>query len=658
MTILPDVTTLFQTALAAQRAGDLDAALAGYRKLLRRQPQHADALCNTGIILAIRGDRDGALAKLTAATVAAPRHGSAWTNKAILEVELDRLEAALASYDAALAATPRNLTARINRGLLLAQMGRHRDAVTAFEGALAINPRLADVEVQYGIALRRSFRLAEADAAFARALAINPDLVDALAERGYVLGELKQIAASTACYDRALALDPTRHHLRDQRLFQRRELCDWTDDAAELAIIAANAEAGILPTGFSVLSMFDDPDLQRRSAAAFLQARHAAVARPAPPLPPPGERLRIGYFSADFHEHPVMNLIGETLAAHDRQRVHLSLFSYGPPSTSPQRRTAMAAADQFHDVAVLTDTAIADVARRHQIDVAIDLTLLTGEGRPGIFAARAAAVQAGYLGYAGSMGVDWYDYLIADRVVVPPEERRHYSEALALLPGCFQANARLAPLPATRRADHGLPEDAVVLASFNQLWKLTPTVFEAWAAILAACPATLLWLPAGPVPAANLRRELAARDIDPARLVTAGRVADLDAHLARLGLADLFLDSMPYNAHTSASDALRVGVPVITAAGRSYAARVPMSILATLGLGELVADDLAGYRDLAIALARDTERRRRLREQLVAAVAGSPLFDPAQMARSLEDAAAAMVARARRGEAPADFQLG
>jgi predicted O-linked N-acetylglucosamine transferase (SPINDLY family) len=507
-----------------------------------------------------------------------------------------------------------------------------------------------------GVALKALGRREEALAAFDAALARTPDDASAHSNRGELLRELGRIDEAAAAIAAALAADPVFPYAAGQLLHLRMHLADWTGHDRALAAVSAGVGTDTT-LAFPLLALIDDPALHARAAARQIAAV-CPVRAPALPPHPPGPKLRIGYFSSDFFWHATMFLLAEVLEAHDRIQVEVVLFSFGPDTGDPWRRRAEAAADRFIDVRMMADPEVAALARSLDIDIAVDLKGLTGDARPGIFAARAAPLQVNWLGYPGTMPAPFIDYLFADPHVAVPAEREHLAEAVIALPDSYQPNCRIAADPAAppARADLGLPERGFVFCCFNQCYKITPERFAVWMRILAAVPGSVLWLWAEQETArANLRREAAARGIDPARLVFAALVPR-DRHLARLPQADLFLDTGPYGAHTSGSDALRAGVPLLTVPGRSFASRVGASLLHAAGLPELVAADIKEYEARAISLARDPGALAGLRARL-ARRGATPLFAPDRFARNLEAAYRALDARARAGLPPADIAI-
>ena len=567
--------------------------------------------------------------------------------------------AALDAYQAAALRDPALTGAHYQSALMHWQLGHAEAALAGAEAVLTREAASGPAHNLRGMALKGLGGLDEALAAFEQATACNPLDANAHANHSELLRELGRIEEAAAAMARALAADPAPDHAAGQLLHLRMHLSDWSDHDAALSAVTGELIAGTAaPLPFALLSLVDDPALHALAAARQLERLFPEPAAALPPHPP-GERLRIGYFSADFYSHATMFLLAEVLEAHDRSQFELVAFSFGPSAEDPWRRRVQSAVDRFIDVRAMSDAAVAELARSLKIDIAVDLKGLTGSLRTGIFAARAAPLQVNWLGYPGSMPAPFIDYLFADPLLVPPAERQHYGEHIVTLPHSYQPNCRIAPeadRPMPSRAELGLPEGAFVFCCFNQNYKITPERFSAWMRILAAVPESVLWLWAEHETArANLRREAAARGIDPARLVFVA-LAPREAHLARLPHADLFLDTAPYGAHTSGSDALRAGVPLLTVPGRSFASRVGASLLDAVGLPELIAADLAEYERRAISLATERTELAQYRARL-AGRGASPLFDPEQFARDLEAAYRAIAARAQAGLAPADIAI-
>jgi predicted O-linked N-acetylglucosamine transferase (SPINDLY family) len=502
-----------------------------------------------------------------------------------------------------------------------------------------------------------------------RAIQLNPHYADAYVNRGNVRLTLKHYPGALQDFDHALQLDPHREYLPGTRLFLKRLLCDWSNAADDLqpadlhqieAAIQRN-EPAALP--FATLAFSDSPAIQRRAAEIYVRDKvPPQSAAPIPPRPTPA-RIRIGYFSADYYSHATTYLMAELFERHDRTRFEIIGFSFSPGQPDPVTSRVSAAMDRFLDVRSMSDAEIAELSRSLSIDIAVDLKGFTRDHRAGIFAHRAAPIQVSYLGYPGTMSAPYIDYLIADPTIIPASSRHHYSEQIVTLPVTYQPNsARPAATTAPTRAAEGLPEDAFVYCCFNNSYKITPAVFDIWMRILTRVPNSVLWLlEENSAAAANLRTEAARRNIAPERLVFAKPQLVAD-HLARQQLADLFLDTAPYNAHTTASDALWAGLPLLTCPGETFASRVAASLIRAMSLpesamSELIAPTWPAYQDLAIQLALDPDRYRTLRHHLQQSRLTAPLFDSATFTRHLESAYTAIFHRHQSNQPPTHLQV-
>jgi len=643
-------------ALELYQAGRMAEAAALCERLVVDNPGAAPAWHLLGVARLSLGRTAEALPALDRALALDPGRPGALSARAAALVALERFEEGLAACDRALAVDPDNPLVLNALGVTLRRLGRPTEALAAYDRALAASPGFVDALCNRGGALSDLDRFVEALAAHDQACAAAPNDARPLANRAALLMVLGDPARAARDLEQAVALDPRRSYGLGDLLHARRQVCDWRDDAALLGAVRNALAAGhpaIRP--FAALSAFDDPALQRTCAA---------LAAP-PPGPPPvwparpsGERLRVAYLSADLHDHATARLMAGLLEAHDRDRFEIIALSYGPDFGGALRSRLDAAFARRIDVRRLPDAAVASLARDLGVDIAIDLKGHTQDGRPGVFAYRAAPVQVSWLGYPGTLAAPYSDYVIADPVVLPSGAEADWSEAVVRLP-LYQPNDALASQAAapTRQAE-GLPDEAFVFGCLNNPAKITPETFAAWMAILAGAPSAVLWLYEGaPGVAANLRAEAGARGIDPARLVFAESVAHA-GHLARQGLADLMLDTWPYGAHTTASDALRMGVPLLTLPGKSFASRVGASLLTALDLPELIAPDREAYIAAAARLADDRSSLARLKARLERARETSAVFEPARFARSLEAAFEALHSRRLAGLPPAGFAVG
>jgi len=652
LAVVTDQPALHNLAGAiAAGVGDHAGAIPHYDKALLIQPDFRDALSNRGLAHRALGRNIEALADFDAAIRTAPDFAEAHCNRAVILRERGDHAGAVEASRRAIAARPDFAAAHYNLGNALSELQRLDEACESFTRAIALQPEHADAWCNLGNCLHLSGRLEEALGCLDRASTLAPVNPVIQANRGNVAHELKQLDKARTSYEAALRLAPDDHSTAARLAFVKAHACDWSEpDQGRLATLGIE---GVAVTPFTLLALDDDP--QRGLDRSRNWARHSYPARSAATFAsPPGDRIRIGYFSSDFHNHATMLLMAGMLEAHDRHRFEVHAFCYGPHRDDPMRRRVVAAVEHFHDVSASTDAEAAAFARRLGIDVAVDLKGYTQEARPGIMAHGAAPVQMAYLGYPGSMGCDFIDYIIADAMVIPYGSERYYSEKVIRLPHSYQPNDRSRPIGGATpsRASQGLPDQGAVFCCFNNSFKICSDAFASWMGILREVQGSVLWLLSdNEMATRNLRREAQRLGVDPERLIFADR-QPLEIHLARHALADLFLDTFAYNAHTTAADALWAGTPVITKRGKAFAARVGASLLRATGLDELVTDDENAYRDLAIALSRDPARLAELKARLVQARDQGPLFDSASFAHNIEKAFGAAMGRHRSGSAP------
>jgi protein O-GlcNAc transferase len=651
-------------------------ALASYERALRLKPDYAQAHHNRGVALRALNRLQEALASYERALALRPEHADGYNNRGVVLQELGRPEQALASYEQALAIKPDDAEVCSNRGSALLALGRPEDALASYERALAIKPRNAEAHGHRANVLRELRRFDEALASYDRALAIRRDYVEVHHNRGVVLQELgrpqealqsleralelrpndaggyvshanalmrlRRPEQALASYARARALEPEHPWLHGSWLHAKTQLCDWRDlgvQVARLLEAVEQARKAVLP--FYALALTDSLALQRQAATTWASCSYPAVASmPAIGQRAPHKRIRLGYYSADFHNHATAYLTAGLFEQHDRSRFELTAVSFGAPRHDDMRQRLTAAFDHFVDVRTRSDREVAQLSRDLQIDIAVDLKGFTEQARTGIFAHRAAPLQVSYLGYPGTMAAPYIDYLIADPTLIPPASRPHYTERIVYLPHSYQANDRKRPVAEQHftRAELGLPPRGFVFCCFNNTYKVTPDTFDVWMRIVKRTAGSVLWLLADSETATvNLRREAEARGVSGARLVFAPRMP-LAQHLARQRAADLFLDTFPYNAHTTASDALWAGLPVLTRCGESFVARVAASLLRAVGLPELITTTAAEYESVAAGLAADPDRLAQLSGSLHHRRLAVPLFDTTLFTRQLEQA--------------------
>lgn len=643
---------LLEEAVGLLRAGSLEEAADLLRRLLRDSPNNPDCLHHLGLIRHLQGDNASAAAMLSKAAT----------------LGLDGVQF------------------RSNLSVVLKALGRFEEAIDQSRRAIALNPDYAEAHNNLGLALSACGRPHEALCELSLAISLKPDFGDAYANLGDVLQRLDRL-------DEALGACRSAVELRAMEQWnQRRLACDWeglADEEARLLEVSARHSVPLHPG--QALNMASTPEDQLRLARRWAglagagagrlcepgkarggtsgqapEKRTRAKRRPAtgaPAIRTPDRRdrpIRLGYLSSDYHDHATAYLIAELIERHDRSRFTVAAYSFGAIHTGEMRRRLMRAFDSFADLRHASHETIARRIYEDGTDILLDLKGYTTDARPQIAAWRPAPVQVSFLGYPGTMGAGFIDYIIGDAVVTPMDQQPFFAEKIVQLPHCYQPNdTRRQIAPRTPgRADCGLPETGFVFCSFNQNYKLTPVVFDIWMLLLKAAPDAVLWLRESfPESRENLRREAAARGVDPRRLVFALK-APLAEHLARHRLADLFLDTLPINAHTTASDALWAGLPVLTCAGPTFAGRVAASLLHAVGLPELATGSLEEYEAAALRLVRQPEVLAGLRARLEDGKAKAPLFDTERYTRHLEAAFVRMAETAAAGRAPEAFAVG
>ncbi len=551
---------------------------------------------------------------------------------------------------------------RLDRAFDLYEAGDLDGAIALCQAILRLDDRHYGALYLLGSVLGEKKELDDAAAALARAIAVDPSRPLAHVNLATVLRGMGRHAEALASLERARAAKPDLAYLQGDIWQVRQHLCDWSESAtASERIREAIAAGEPAASPFDALAITRSDALNRQAAEIYVASefqespRPAAFARVAR-----GDKIRLGYFSSDLRDHATARLMAGVFERHDKTRFEVSAFSFGPSSAGDEMTKRLTAAfDRFFDVRDRSDQQIADQARSQGLDVAIDLNGFTELHRFGIFARRAAPIQVGYLGFPGTTGAPFIDYLIADRVVVPQSQRIHFSERIVRLPYTYHPCDRTREIAAETpsRASLSLPESGFVFCCFNNSYKIMPDVFDSWMRILRRTPGSVLWLLRDSEPVAqNLRREAEARGIDPNRLAFAGRMP-IAQHLARHRQAGLFLDTLPYNAHTTASDALWAGLPVLTRIGETFAGRVAASELTAIGLPEMIARSQAEYEDMAVDLASNPDRLAAVKAKLANNRLTTPLFDTELFTRDLERVFAAMCERRRLGLPPEDIDL-
>jgi protein O-GlcNAc transferase len=650
----------FNLGAVLHQNSELAAAAAAYRRVISLHPEIVEAHNNLGTVLKDQGLLDEALTAFDHAINLKPDYAEAFHNRGTMMQQLGNPEEALAAYAQAIRLRGDYADAINNAGIVLQELGRAAEAIDLYRELIARAPADADAWNNLGTALLADDRPNEARSAFEQALARRSDFPEAVYNLGNAWRELGNLKEAIAAYRNTLRLRPDDAEAFSQLVYHRAQACAWSDYEADQKKLLDLVRSGVRVPPFYLLATPATAADQLTSARQWIAPTRPSrdcVFEHRPRVE--SERIRLGYLSGDFHQHATAHLMAELFERHYRSRFEVFAYSYGPDDGSPMRARLTGAFDRFVDIRGLSHRNAAGMIHADRIDILIDLKGYTHHARPAIPAHRPAPVQASYLGFPATMGADFIDYIIVDRFVVPDSQQPFFAERLVHLPGCYQVNDRKRERagPDMSRQQCGLPAEGLVFCSFNNSYKISPIVFDIWMRLLQAVPGSVLWLlETNALVGDNLCSEAARRGVDPGRLIFAPLVS-LAEHIGRQRHADLFLDTLPCNAHTTASDALWAGLPVVTCSGETFAGRVAGSQLTALGMAELVTGSLEDYEQTALALARDPQRLAALRLQLEQRRDQSPLFDSARTAGHLEAAYARMWQTWLSQKAPQSFSI-
>ncbi len=684
-----DIQSLYKTALEHHQNDAFALAEAAYNQIISIEPKHADAIHYLGVIYHQTGRNQEAIQYIQQALLIDPNNSKFLSNFGAALVAAGQLQDAVKNYQKALALNPNdsdmlfnisnvfydlaeygeaaacyrklqkiypnNVDIKANLSAILQsagsenqQAGRYEQATLNYQEAALLTPQDAIIYYNLANAQRELGKASDAAINYQKTIALNPGDADAYNNLGNVQRELGQLQEAINSYRTALELNPGLYHAKVHLVHQKQHVCDWenlNEDIAEIRQwVKEKPQAQVSP--FAFLSMpGTSSEEQKQCASNWLGNRYKEAFSQ-------GERLnfkydyqhpkiRIGYLSADFRLHPLASLITELIEIHERKHFEIYAYSYGINDETPERKRLALAFDHFVDIRATSPVEAAQQINNDEIDILVDLTGFTQTSRTAIVAMRPAKLNISWLGFPGTMGAfheqPLFDYILSDAFITPTTAAKHYSEKLALLPDCYQPNDRKRPVgDAKSREAYGLKPDAFVFCCFNQTFKILPVVFDIWMRLLKAKPNALLWLlECNGLAKENLKKEAKARGVDSERLVFAPRVS-MAEHLARHIHADLFLDTLPYNAHTTTSDALWMGLPVLTCAGDTFTSRVAASLLNAAGLPELITKDLNEYEAKAMDLASSPEKLNGLKRQLLDRREQSALFDTEKFAKNLE----------------------
>jgi predicted O-linked N-acetylglucosamine transferase (SPINDLY family) len=640
---------------ALKELGRYEEAIAFAERAIELSPNLAEGWMNKGAALQELKRYEEAIAHYDQALSLKPDYHEAWCIKGAALQELKLYEEAITHYDQALRLKPNYHEAWCNKGAALQELKRYEEAITHYDQALSLKPNYHEALYNKATALKEIKRYEEAIAHYDQALSLKPDYHEAWCNKGAALQELNRYEEAIAHYDQALSLKDDLDWLHGALVHAKMHICSWSgiaDSCKNIVKKILASEKVAVP--FALLALIDDASLHKKSAEKYVQEKYPfnLALGPIPPRTS-STKIRIGYFSADFKNHPVSILTAEMFELHDKNNYEIVAFSFGPDDEGSMRLRLRQAFDQFIDVGNMPEIEIAKLSRELKIDIAIDLGGHTLDSRTAIFSYRAAPVQISYIGYLGTMGAPYIDYILADKTLIPDELQRFYSEKIAYLPS-YQANdrRRIASDRIFTRQELGLPEKGFVFCCFNSNYKILPATFDGWARILEAAEGSVLLLYAENQWAeTNLKKEAEARGINSAKIVFGKRMST-EEYLARYRACDLFLDTFPYNAGATASDALWSGVPVLTLMGQSFASRIAASLLNAVGLPELITSTQKEYETLAIELAMNPQRLAGIKSKLIEGRLTTPLFDTPLFVKNLESTYMRMYERDQLGMQP------
>jgi len=661
LVIKPDyIEAQYSLGLTQQDLGQFKAAIKCYEMVIANRPNFADVYNSLGIAFLDFGQFDEAVKSYKAAIKLKPNFLEAINNLGIAFYKLNQLDKAIKFYEQAISLNPDFIDAYNNIGIALFEGGQPNDAIKFYEKVLKIDPNYAEAYNNIGNALKKLLQKNDAVKFYEKAIDLKPNYIDAYANLAAVMLDLNRLDEALIIYESTIIQNSKLEFILGELMHIKMHLCIWDDFPSKLNLLRKkinNSEKVLSP--FLLLALIDDPELQRKNAEIYANDL-SSISHDLPRigLYQRHKRIRVAYFSADFRDHPVAHLTSELYELHDRKKFEIYAFSFGPDTKDLMNIRIKAGVDHFYDVRKQSDKDIVMLVRSFEIDIAIDLGGYTADSRTGIFAMSAAPIQASYIGVLSTMGADYYDYLLAGHGMIPKINQKYFSEKIVYLPS-YQVNKskELPPEISLTRKELGLPEEGFIFCCFNNTYKITPTVFDSWARILTNVKESVLFIYVDNESAkTNLSKEIIARGINPRRLIFGGKLPR-EKYLARYQVADLFLDTRPYNAGTTASDALRMGLPVLTLEGNSFNSREAASIIRALNLPELITTSERDYESVAIELATDPEKLKLIKEALINNLSIASLYDTPLFTKNIESAYTQMYERYLQGLGPNHIYL-
>ena len=635
--------------------GQLDDAVKSHETALKIIPEYAEAHNNLGIILIEDKQLDKAIERFEKSIAADNNFIEAYNNLGSAHMELNHFDSSLESFQKALTINPNYVEVHNNLGRLFMHLGQLDEAVEYFQKSIKNNPKYEYAHNNLGLAYSDLGNLDESAKCYKRAMNINPNYFEPCANYANLLTDLNDLDEALKNYERAYEINPEADYMQGNILHTKMRICVWDNYSNQLIDIQSKVNDGkkvIVP--FHLMALIDDPDLQNKASVIYARDKYPKnTLLPIMDHYSKHKKIRIGYFSADFREHPVGFLTAELYEIHDRGQFEVHAFSYGPNTQDKMNLRIKAGVDHFHDVRKMPHKEIAALSRSLEIDIAVDLSGTTQNSKTEVFAMLLAPIQTSYIGWLGTMGADYYDYLIASTGMIPKKNQKYFSEKIVYLPS-YQVNdsKESLPEPFLSKKDLGLPKDSFVFCCFNNTYKITPIVFDSWARILKSVEKSVLMIyVANKLAQKNLIKEITTRGVDPERLYF-GEKLQRDEYLDRYRLADLFLDTFPYNAGTTASDALKMGLPILTLNGNSFNSKEAANIVNAVNLPEMITTNQEEYESLAIELTNNPKKFRIIKEKLVDNLPNAPLYNTRLFAKNIESAYKTMYERYHQGLGP------
>jgi len=635
---------------------EFEKAILDYKQAIKLNPNYAEAFCNLGVSLNHLRRFEEATQYFEQSIKIKPLLFTAFLNLGISLHQLFRFSDALKKYEVALRLNPTNPFIYQHMGLTYFALKNYDAAFVSYDKAITLNPKLIDTYVNAGLAFMALKNPKEALAIYDEALLVNKKSARIYVLKAEALKELKRDKEAIESLSSALLIEPNIDEGLGNFIHAKARICDWFDYDKLIDKLSDGIKKTLhLTQPLISLSLIGDPIVLQKCASI-----HTASSWPLHSQTKVfnkynrHNKIRLGFYSSDFQEHPIAHLTSEFFERIDRSRFEVLAFSFGTaPNENPFKARLIKAFDEFNDVKDLNEMDIVDLSRKHEIDIAIDLNGYTGESRSGIFAKRVAPIQLHHLGFLGTMGAEFMDYIVADEILIPVDQQDNYTEKIIYLP-CYQPNDSKRDISSKemKRADFGLKENSFVFCCFNNTYKISPEIFNSWMQILTKAPDSLLWLiDNGEATCLNLKKEAQARGVNPDRIIFAKNIP-IPEYLARFKLADLFLDTFPYNAGTVGSDALRMGLPLLTLCGNTFSSRMASSLLHAVSLAELITHSHDDYESLAVSIYKDRAKYNAIKSKLMKSLPESKLFDIDQFTRSIETAFTDIYERHLAGEIP------